>query len=103
MKAMGTMILAAGLLAGISGAQAAEREDVAFKINTAEVNFADPDAVASFRRDVNRQIYAFCNPGDRINADDRPDFRCRKELTSSLEPRIQYMVARATGRNLAAN
>ncbi|HTN14671.1 MAG TPA: UrcA family protein [Sphingomonadaceae bacterium] len=103
MKAIGTIIIAAGMLAGAAGASAAGREEVAFKINTADVNFADPVSVANFRRDVSKQIATVCNPGDRINADVTPDFKCRKEMTAALEPRIQYLVARATGRNFAAN
>lgn len=91
---------AAGLLAAAIPATAneapAQREAVTLRVNSAGVNFADPAAVAQFRRDVERQIAAACNPGDRVGADQKPDFRCRRELAASLEPTVTYMAARAT-------
>lgn len=103
MKVIGIAILAAGILAGSTGAVAAEREQVAFKVNAAGVNFANVDSVAAFRRDVARQIAALCNPGDRLNADMAPDFKCRNEMAASVEPKIQQLVANATGNRFAAN
>ena len=90
---------AAGLMAVATTASANEndqREMVTLRVNSAGVNFADPAAVAQFRRDVERQIAAACNPGDRMGADTKPDFRCRRELAASLEPTVNYMAARAT-------
>ncbi len=90
---------AAGLLAVATTAAATEteqREGVALRINSAGVNFADPAAVAAFRRDVARQIAAACNPGDRVGADTKPDFRCRREMAATLEPTVTYLAARAT-------
>jgi UrcA family protein len=90
---------AAGLLAVATSATATEneqREAVSLRVNSAGVNFADPVAVAQFRREVERQIAAACNPGDRLNADAKPDFQCRRELAANLEPTVTYMAARAT-------
>jgi len=101
MKAIGIAILAAGILAGSSGAFAAEREQVAFKINTTGVDFADANSVATFRRDIEQQIAAVCNPGNRLNADMAPDFKCRNEMAASIEPKIQHLVARATDKRFA--
>jgi UrcA family protein len=103
MKAIGIAILAAGILAGSTGASAAPREKVAFTVNTAGVDFANAESVGAFRRDLERRIAAVCNPGDRMNADMSPDFKCRKELASTMEPSIQQLVARATDRRFAAN
>jgi UrcA family protein len=93
-------VAAVGLLAVATTAAATteteQRELVSLRVNSAGVNFADPAAVAQFRREVERQIAAACNPGNRVNADTKPDFRCRRELAANLEPTVTYMAARAT-------
>ncbi len=101
MKAIGIAILAAGILAGSTGASAAEREQVAFKINTTGVDFTDANSVAAFRRGLEEQIAAVCNPGDRLNADTSPDFKCRNEMANSIEPKIQQLVVNATNKRFA--
>lgn len=95
--------VAAGLLASATAVAANEaqpatekREAVTLRVNSAGVNFADPAEVAAFRREVARQIAAACNPGDRVNADAMPDFRCRREMAANMEPVVTYMAARAT-------
>lgn len=100
---MKTLALAAAAAAGLltvatsaAATEADQREVVSLRVNSAGVNFADPAEVAQFRREVERQIAAACNPGDRVNADTKPDFRCRRELVASLEPTVTYMAARAT-------
>lgn len=103
MKIIGIMIAAAGILAGSSGALAAEREQVSFRIDAASVDFADAQSVSAFRREVARQIETLCNPGNRIKADLAPDWQCRRQMAASVEPAIQQLVARATGQRLAAN
>jgi UrcA family protein len=79
-----------------SQTRAEQREAVTLRVNAAGVNFADPAAVAKFRRDAERAIAEVCNPADRVNADPMPDFRCRRELAANLEPVVTYMAARAT-------
>ncbi len=103
MKVISTAILAAGLLAVASAATAGEREAVSLRIDTSGVNFADPVAVAAFHRQVERQIEAVCNPGDRINSDTKPDFACRKEMAASLDPTLYQLAARASGRRIAGS
>lgn len=102
---MKTFALAAAVAAGllsVAGAAAAtetqteQREAVTLRVNSAGVNFADPAEVAAFRREVARQIEAACNPGDRVNADNKPDFRCRREMAANMEPVVNYMAVRAT-------
>ncbi len=78
-----------------------EREQVALKINTASVNFADAASVNVFRRDIARQIAEICNPGDRLDADLSPDFKCRTQMAASVEPTIQKLVARASNRRFS--
>lgn len=101
MKSIGLALLAAGLLAGASAAPAAERESVALKVDTAGVNFADPASVAALRRDVARQIEAACNPGNRTQADAKPDFRCRREMAANLDPTLTQLAMRATQQRMA--
>ncbi|MEO5706329.1 MAG: UrcA family protein [Alteraurantiacibacter sp.] len=102
---MKTFALAAAFAAGllsVAGAaaatetQAEQREAVTLRVNSAGVNFADPAEVAAFRREVARQIEAACNPGDRVGADAKPDFRCRREMAANMEPVVNYMAQRAT-------
>lgn len=101
MKSLGIAILAAGLLAGGTAATAAERESVSLKVDAASVNFADPASVAAFRRQVERQIEAACNPGDRTQADMKPDFRCRREMAANLDPTLTQLALRATQQRMA--
>ena len=101
MKSLAFATIAAGLLAGASGASAAERESVSLKINAASVNFADPAAVAALRRQVERQIEQACNPGDRLNADMKPDFKCRREMAANLDPTLTQLALRATQQRMA--
>ena len=100
MKSLGIAMLTAGLLAGASAATAAERESVSLKIDAASVNFADPASVAALRRQVERQIEQACNPGDRVNADMKPDFKCRREMAANLDPTLTQMALRATNQRI---
>ncbi len=95
-------LLAAGLLVGATAATAADREAVSVRINASAVNFSDPESIAAFRRDIARQIEEVCNPGDRLDADMAPDFRCRQEMAADLEPVVAQLIARATDRKLAS-
>ena len=101
MKTLAIAMIAAGLLAGASAATAAEREPVALKVDTAGVDFADPASVAALRREVERQIEEICNPGDRVNADMKPDFKCRRQMVANLDPALYQMAMRATNRRMA--
>jgi UrcA family protein len=97
MKILPTALLAAALLAGPSTAFAGSREKISLPVTAAGVDFADPEAVARFRADAARQIAAACNPGDRIGADLAPDFKCRREMAASIEPKVKQLVLSAAG------
>ena len=101
MKAIGSAIFAAALFVGASAAPATEREAVVIQVKAEGVNFADPAAVTSLRRDIERKIAETCNPGDRVGADMMPDFRCRREMAATLEPTLVHLASRATQRNYA--
>ena len=101
MKSLGIAMLAASLLAGASAATAADRESVSLKVDAASVNFADPASVAALRRQAERQIEQACNPGDRVNADMKPDFKCRREMAANLDPTLTQLALRATQQRMA--
>ena len=101
MKSIGIAMLAASLLAGASAASAAGREAVSLKVDTAGVNFADPASVAALRRQAERQIEQACNPGDRADADMKPDFKCRREMAANLDPTLYQLAQRATQQRMA--
>lgn len=96
MKTVCTALAAVILLAGSSAAFAGPRENVALNVKATGVDFASPEAVAKFRNDLARKIEVACNPGDRIGADLTPDFRCRREMAASMEPKVRQLVMAAT-------
>ena len=100
MKMLAVAAATAGLLvvstAGATETEATQqREAVAVQVDASKVNFADAEAVARFRRDVERQIAEACNPGDRLGADMKPDFECRRQMAANLEPTVVELAARA--------
>ena len=102
MKSLAIAMIAVGLLAGpAAAATAAEREAVALKVETAGVDFADPASVAALRRQVERQIEQVCNPGDRVDADMKPDFACRRQMAANLDPTLTQLAMRATRQRMA--
>jgi len=100
MKTLPAALVAVALLAGSAmtgpAAFAASREKVAVPVAANGVDFANPEAVARFRAAAARQIAAACNPGDRIGADLAPDFKCRREMAASIEPKVRQLVMSAT-------
>ncbi|HET9628078.1 MAG TPA: UrcA family protein [Novosphingobium sp.] len=102
MKTILTALAAVAVLAGSSAAFANGREQVSLSVRAQNVDFADPAAVARFRADAQRAIAAVCNPGDRIGADYTPDFKCRHEMSASIEPKVNQLVMAATGNSRMA-
>lgn len=100
MKTLPAALVAAALLAGSSltssAAFAGSREKVALPVAASGIDFANPEAVAKFRTAAARQIAAACNPGDRIGADLAPDFKCRREMAASIEPKVRQLVMSAS-------
>ena len=102
MKTLAVALAAIALLSGSSAALAGGREKVSLPVSAAGVDFTNPDAVAKFRTTVARQIAAACNPGNRIGADLSPDYRCRREMTASIEPKVRQLVMAATNNSRMA-
>lgn len=102
MKFLPAALVAAALLAGSSAAFADSREAIALPVAAQGVDFANPEAVAKFRAAASRQIAQACNPGDRIGADLAPDFKCRREMAASIEPKVRQLVMNATNNSRMA-
>lgn len=96
MKTIFTALVAVAALAGSSAALANGREQVSLSVRAQNVDFANPAAVARFRDEVARAIEVACNPGDRVGADLAPDFKCRREMAASIEPKVTQLVMAAT-------
>lgn len=93
------------LLAGVPALASAPegRESVAVKVQTSDINLADPAALDKARARLNRAIAVACNPGDRLNADMSPDWKCRREMAANAEPAMQQLAARAQAQRLSLN
>lgn len=102
MKTIRTALVAVALVAGSSAAFAGARENVALSVRAEGVDFANPESVAQFRAEAARAINAACNPGDRIGADMAPDFKCRREMAASIEPKVRQLVLAATNNSRMA-
>ena len=96
MKTIFTALVAVAALAGSSAALANGREQVSLSVRAQNVDFANPAAVARFREEAARAIGVACNPGDRVGADLAPDFKCRREMAASIEPKVNQLVMAAT-------
>ena len=94
MKTVTAALAAVSLIAGATGAFAKARENVETRISTAGVNFADAESVAKFRARVAKEIEAVCNPGERLNADAKPDFACRQSMAQVSETRIAALTTK---------
>ena len=96
MKTIFTALVAVAALAGSTAALANGREQVSLSVRAQNVDFANPAAVARFREEAARAIEVACNPGDRVGADLAPDFKCRREMAASIEPKVNQLVMAAT-------
>jgi UrcA family protein len=98
MKFVAAAVVAASLIVGGTAGFAKARENVELRVPTAGVDFADAGSVAKFRAKVAKEIAEQCNPGDRINADLSPDFKCRKSMQQVSEVRIAQLATTANSR-----
>ncbi|MEJ5976444.1 UrcA family protein [Novosphingobium sp. PS1R-30] len=105
MKYLGAAIAAATLLA--SSAVMADapkaREPVSINVSSADLDLTSPDGVAKLQGRIDKAIAAACNPGDRVGADLSPDYKCRREMASNVQPTMQQIAARATQSRFGSN
>lgn len=92
MKTLAVALAATGLLVAPSMAMAGEREQVAVRVATADLDLSNPADVAQLRSRMNQAIAAVCNPGDRLNADMKPDWQCRQEMGANGEAKVAALV-----------
>ncbi|MFT3964849.1 MAG: UrcA family protein [Sphingobium sp.] len=101
MKHLSAAIAAVGLLVAPAIAQATSshnREQVSVAIATNDLDLSRPEHVAKLRDRVSRAIAAACNPGDRLNADLKPDYRCRNEMGANAELAMNRLLGQPQGR-----
>lgn len=103
MKSFCLAVLAGGLLVASSGVSAEGREAVSLKVSTAGVDFGDPASVEQYRKEIARKIEEVCNPGDRVNADTKPDFECRREMAANFELTLHQLALESGQSELRRN
>lgn len=95
MKYVVAALGAAVLLGGVQPALAKPREDIVLRLPAANsAQLRDPQAVVALRAEAARVIAKACNPGNRLEADQSPDWRCRREMTASFEAALGRQLAR---------
>lgn len=82
MKLLSAAIAAVGLLVAPAVSQAASnnREQVSVAVQSNDLDLSRPEHVEKLRDRFSRAIAQACNPGDRLNADLKPDWQCRSEM-----------------------
>ena len=105
MKNLGAALAAACLIATPAFAADAtpNREQVSIQVSTDGLDMTTQNGVSQFQSRVNKAIASACNPGDRVGADLSPDYKCRREMASNVQPTITRMAARATEVRYSSN
>lgn len=104
---MKILLAAAAAACALVGTQSAfaetKREQVSLSIPTEGLDLSNPRDVARLRERMSYAIAKACNPGDRINADVRPDWQCRREMSMRADATVTQLALAATKRNIARN
>lgn len=77
------------------------REPVSINVSTVGLDLTTQRGVRHLQVRMDQAIAAACNPGERLNADMSPDFRCRREMAASVWPTMQQLTAQAATTNPA--
>jgi UrcA family protein len=96
MKYWSAALAAVGLLvvpALASAATSQKREQVSVAVQSSDLDLGRPENVAKLRDRVSRAIAQTCNPGDRLNADLRPDWQCRREMGANAEIAMNHLLS----------
>lgn len=75
-----------------SASTAQSREQVSVAVSTDGLDLSRPEHVERLRNRAARAIAAACNPGDRLNADLSPDWRCRAEMGANAEVAMNRLI-----------
>lgn len=105
MKHISAAIAAACLLATptFAAPSAPAREAITVNVPWGDLDLTTTDGVARLKVRVDKAIAAACNPGDRVGADMKPDYQCRREMASNVQPTMQQIAARATANRFGSN
>lgn len=98
MKTLSLAVAAIALFAAptiASASPAQNREQVSVAVSTNDLDLSRPEHVERLRTRVARAIQAACNPGDRLNADITPDWRCRTEMGANAEVAMNRLMGTA--------
>lgn len=98
MKHLSAAIAAVGLLVAPAIASATtshNRESISIAVKSSDLNLNRPEHVAKLRTRVAHAIATACNPGDRLNADNSPDWQCRSEMGATAEIAISQLIAKS--------
>ena len=100
MKIFTSALLAASLLVAPATLQAASksREQVSVAVKSSDLNLARPEHVAKLRERMARAIAVACNPGDRLNADLKPDWQCRSQMGANGEIAMNRLLSNSQNR-----
>lgn len=96
MKIVSAAVAAATLFAAPAHAvapSAQNRELVSVAVSAEGLDLSRPEHIERLRTRVARAIAAACNPGDRLNADTSPDWRCRREMGANAEVAMNRLIA----------
>ena len=96
MKTLSTALAVIGLIAlpTVASAEAGNRENVAAKVSTADLDLSKPEDVARLRDRVKRAIADACTPNDRVTSPS-PDWQCYREMASNGEGTVLRVASQA--------
>ena len=78
------------------------REPIELRVSTAGLDLRDPQNLERLRARVAREIETACNPGNRLNADLSPDWKCRREMGASATATLYSLARRGAPQSLAS-
>jgi UrcA family protein len=79
------------------------REAVSINVSTEGLDLTSQQGVRRLQTRMDQAIATACNPGDRLNADMSPDFRCRREMAADAWPTMQKLTAQAVATPTSTN
>jgi UrcA family protein len=101
MKYYGAALAVAGLFAtpALNAEVPRGRETVSINVSTDGLDLTTQRGVRQLQVRMDRAIDSACNPGERLNADMSPDFRCRREMAADAWPTMQQLTSKAVATN----
>ncbi len=79
------------------------RERIALRVSVADIDVTNPQSLERLRARVSKAIAANCNPGGRLNADETPDWQCRREMGASANAALYALARQGTSTSVGGN